>query len=62
MGPALMQNRHDPVVQADATQANGRLSTQPHWNRSTGRFRAHPTRGADKTYDARKFVADLRQK
>ncbi len=64
MGHALMENRHGLVVRADATEANGTaerdaalLMIERHSPGSTRRL----TLGADKAYDAKSFVADLRR-
>jgi Transposase DDE domain len=65
MGHALMENRHGLVVQADATQANGvaeRESALEMIDRQAPGTSNRLTLGADKAYDAREFVADLRQK
>jgi transposase len=65
MGHALMENRHGLVVQADATQANGtaeRAAALEMIDRQAPGTSNQLTLGADKAYDAREFVADLRQK
>jgi transposase len=65
MGHALMENRHGLVVQADATQANGtaeRTAALEMIDRQAPGTSNQLTLGADKAYDAREFVADLRQK
>ena len=65
MGHALMENRHGLVVQADATQANGtaeREAALEMIDRQAPGTTNQLTLGADKAYDAREFVADLRQK
>jgi transposase len=65
MGHALMENRHGLVVQAETSEANGRAERQTalemidsHAAGTSNQL----TLGADKAYDAREFVADLRQK
>ena len=65
MGHALMENRHGLVVQADATEANGtaeRKAALEMIDRQAPGTSNQLTLGADKAYDAREFVADLRQK
>jgi transposase len=65
MGHALIENRHGLVVQADATQANGvaeRETALTMIDRRAPGTTNQLTLGADKAYDAREFVADLRQK
>ncbi len=64
MGHALMENRHELIVQGDLTQANGRAERKAaldmlhrHSPGSTRKL----TLGADKAYDAAGFVADLRR-
>jgi transposase len=65
MGHALMENRHGLVVQADTTEANGTAERQAALemiDRQAPGTSNQLTLGADKAYDARKFVADLRHK
>lgn len=65
MGHALMENRHGLVVQAQATEANGtaeRKAALEMIDQQTPGTSNQLTLGADKAYDAREFVADLRQK
>ena len=65
MGHALMENRHGLVVQAEATEANGtaeRKAALEMIDRQAPGTSNQLTLGADKAYDAREFVADLRQK
>lgn len=65
MGHALMENRHGLVVQADTTEANGTAERQAALEMIDGHAPGTSNRltlGADKAYDAREFVADLRQK
>jgi transposase len=65
MGHALMENRHGLVVQADATEANGTAERKAALEMIDGHAPGTSnqlTLGADKAYDAREFVADLRQK
>jgi transposase len=65
MGHALIENRHGLVVQADATEANGMAEREAALEMidTHAPGSAHQlTLGADKAYDAREFVADLRQK
>jgi hypothetical protein len=65
MGHALMENRHGLVVQAEATEANGtaeRTAALELLDRQAPGTSNQLTLGADKAYDAREFVADLRQK
>ena len=65
MGHALMENRHGLVVQAEATEANGtaeRKTALELLDRQAPGTSNQLTLGADKAYDAREFVADLRQK
>ena len=65
MGHALIENRHGLVVQADATQANGtaeRETALEMIDRQAPGTANQLTLGADKAYDAREFVADLREK
>ena len=64
MGHALAENRHGLVVKADASQANGTAERKTaiamihaHAPGSTRRL----TLGADKAYDAKGFVIELRQ-
>ena len=64
MGHALMENRHGLVVQADATEANGtaeRKAALEMIDRQAPGTSNRLSLGADKAYDAREFVADLRQ-
>ncbi len=64
MGHALMENRHGLVVQAEATEANGtaeREAALEMIDQQAG-ISNRLTLGADKAYDARGFVADLRLK
>jgi len=65
MGHALIENRHGLVVQADASQANGRAEREAALemiDRQAPGTANQLTLGADKAYDAREFVADLREK
>ena len=65
MGHALMENRHGLVVQAEATEADGhaeRKAALEMIDRQAPGTSNQLTLGADKAYDAREFVADLRQK
>jgi transposase len=65
MGHALMENRHGLVVRADTTQANGTAEREAALEMIDGHAPGTSNRltlGADKAYDAREFVADLRQK
>jgi transposase len=65
MGHALMENRHGLVVQAETSQANGhaeRKAALEMIDRQARSTSNQLTLGADKAYDAREFVADLRQK
>lgn len=65
MGHALMENRHGLVVQAETSQADGyaeRKATLQMIDRQAAGTSNQLTLGADKAYDAREFVADLRQK
>ena len=65
MGHALMENRHGLVVQAEATEADGhaeRKAALEMIDRQAPGTSNQITLGADKAYDAREFVADLRQK
>ena len=65
MGQALMENRHGLVVQAGATEANGtaeRKAALEMIDQQAPGTSNQLTLGADKAYDAREFVADLRQK
>ncbi|MGH8514405.1 MAG: IS5 family transposase, partial [Gammaproteobacteria bacterium] len=65
MGHALMENRHGLVVQAGATEANGtaeRKAALEMIDRQAPGTSSQLTLGADKAYDAREFVAGLRQK
>ena len=61
---ALMENRHGLVVQGDLTQADGhaerRAALDMVHRHSPGSTR-QLTLGADKGYDAAKFVSDLRE-
>jgi transposase len=64
MGHALMENRHGLVVQAEATEANGtaeRKAALEMIDRQAPGTSNQLTLGADKAYDAREFVAHLRQ-
>jgi transposase len=64
MGHALMENRHGLVVRADATEANGVAERKAALEMIDGHAPGTSNRlslGADKAYDARGFVADLRQ-
>jgi transposase len=64
MGHALIENRHGLVVQADATAASGtaeREAALAMINRHAPGTSNPLTLGTDKAYDARGFVADLRQ-
>jgi D-alanyl-D-alanine carboxypeptidase len=65
MGHALMENRHGLVVQAGATEANGTAERRAALQMIDGHAPGTSnqlTLGADKAYDAREFVAGLRQK
>jgi transposase len=65
MGHALMENRHGLVVQAEASEADGhaeRESALELIDRQAPGTSNQLTLGADKAYDAREFVAALRQK
>src|SRR5881396_2170688 len=64
MGHALMENRHGLVVQAEATEANGVAERRAALEMIDGQApgTSQLTLGADKAYDAREFVAGLRQK
>lgn len=65
MGHALMENRHGLVVQAEATEANGtaeRKAALEMIDQQAPGTSNQLTLGADKAYDTREFVADLRQK
>jgi transposase len=65
MGHALMENRHGLVVQAGTTEANGtaeRKAALEMIDQQAPGTSNQLTLGADKAYDAREFVADLRQK
>jgi hypothetical protein len=61
MGHALMENRHGLVVAGGVTQATGTAEREAAL-RFLGRRRKRRriTLGADKAYDVRQFVADLR--
>ncbi len=63
MGHALMENRHGLAVDGLVTQANGtaeREATLTMLDRRRGRRRI--TLGADKAYDVRAFIAELRRR
>jgi transposase len=63
MGHALMENRHGLAVDGGVTQATGkaeREATLTMLERRASRRRI--TLGADKAYDVRQFVKDLRQR
>jgi Transposase DDE domain len=65
MGHALMENRQGLVVQAEATEADGnaeRKGALGMIDQQAPGTSNQLTLGADKAYDAREFVADLRQK
>lgn len=65
MGHALIENRHGLVVQADATEANGKAERQAALamiDRHDPGSERRLTLGADKGYDTSDFVAGLRQK
>jgi transposase len=65
MGHALMENRHGLVVQAETSEANGhaeRKAALEMIDRQAPGTSNQLTLGADKAYDAREFVAGLRQK
>jgi len=65
MGHALMENRHGLVVQAETSQADGhaeRKAALGMIDQQAPGTSNQLTLGADKAYDAREFVADLRQK
>ena len=65
MGHALTENRHGLVVKADATEANGtaeRTAASAMIDRHAPGTSNRLTLAADKAYDTREFVADLRQK
>src|SRR5438128_9218972 len=65
MGQVLMENRHGLVVQADTSETNGTAERQAALemvDRQALCTSNQLTLGADKAYDARAFVADLRQK
>jgi len=65
MGHALMENRHGLVVQAETSHADGyaeRKAALEMIDRQAPGTSNRLTLGADKAYDAREFVADLRQK
>jgi transposase len=65
LGHLLIENRHGLIVDAMATEADGRaerdaalLMVQAQWERAPGRRR---TLGADKAYDVREFVDVTRE-
>src|SRR5262245_24821162 len=65
LGHLLIENRHGLIVDAMATQADGRaerdaglLMLEAQWQRAPGRRR---TIGADKAYDVREFVDVTRE-
>lgn len=63
MGHALMENRHGLAVDGDITQATGtgeRDAALAMLDRRSSRRRI--TLGADKAYDVRQFVKDLRER
>src|SRR6201994_4670893 len=63
IGNALTENRHGLIVDADLTQANG-VAEREAAQRMIARHAPDARRltlGADKAYDTRDFVADLRQ-
>ena len=63
MGHALMENRHGLAVDGMVTQATGtaeREATLAMLDRRPGRRRI--TMGADKAYDVRSFIEDLRRR
>src|SRR2546430_4456042 len=65
MGHALMENRHGLVVQADTTEANGTAERQAALEMIDRQDPGTSNRlslGDDKAFDAREFVAGLRQK
>ena len=65
MGHALMENRHGLVVQVETSQADGHAEREAALemiDRQAPGTSNQLTLGADKAYDAREFVADLRQK
>ncbi|TQE92765.1 MAG: IS5 family transposase, partial [Spiribacter salinus] len=64
MGHTLMENRNGLVVQADLTHADGhgeRKAALEMINRHSPGSTRRLTLGADKGYDSRDFVADLRR-
>jgi transposase len=65
MGHALMENRHGLVVQAETSQADGHAEREAALemiDRQAPGTSNQLTLGADKAYDTREFVADLRQR
>jgi transposase len=63
MGHALMENRHGLAVAGGVSQASGTAERQAAldlMDRHRGRSKRRVTLGADKAYDVRQFVADLR--
>lgn len=61
MGHALMENRHGLVVDGGITQATGTAEREAMLERRPLRGR-RITLGADKAYDVRAFITDLRQR
>ena len=63
MGHALMENRHGLAVAGGVSQASGTAEREAALDlvdRHRGRSKRRVTLGADKAYDVRQFVADLR--
>ena len=65
MRHALMENRHALLLQARAAEASGtaeRKAAPETIDRPAPRASGPLTLGADKAYDAREFIAGVRQK
>jgi IS5 family transposase len=62
MGHVLMENRHGLVVEAELTRAAGFAERLAALELVAGRAGARPvTLGADRAYDTRNFVVELRE-
>jgi transposase len=62
IGHALMENRHGLVVDGTVTRASGKAEREAALAMLDRRPRRRITLGADKAYDVKAFIGDLRQR
>lgn len=62
LGHALMENRHGLAIAGSVTQATGTAEREAALHLLEMRSRRRVTLAADKGYDARQFIADLRSR